>query len=125
MLEHEAIGADEVTDLVLVNLKAPDYAGSRLRSRLAGDAGYPAGARRAGTAGAGDPREEGWQGGFVVTVTADHGMPGGSGRHFAHDFIAAIDGRFGAGTVQMLRDGANSQVHVDTSRLAGGGSHAR
>jgi hypothetical protein len=48
-------------------------------------------------------------------------MPGGNRRHSAKDLVAAIEGRFGAGTVQLLRDGANSEVHVDTSRLADAG----
>jgi hypothetical protein len=54
-------------------------------------------------------------------VTADHGMPGGTDRHSANELAAAINGRFGDRTVQMLRDGANSEVHIDTARLAAAG----
>lgn len=121
VLEHEAIGADEVTDLALVNLKAPDYVGhaygpdsAEIRETLKE---LDAQVQRALAI----LEKKAGKGRFVVVVTADHGMPGGNGRHFAQDLIAAIDGRFGAGTVQMLRDGANSQVHVDTARLAAAG----
>jgi hypothetical protein len=121
VLEHEAIGADEITDLVLVNLKAPDYVGhaygpdsAEMRETLTE---LDAQIQRALAI----LEKKTGKGGFVVAVTADHGMPGGNSRHFAQDLIRAIDGRFGAGTVQMLRDGANSQVHVDTAGLAAAG----
>jgi predicted AlkP superfamily pyrophosphatase or phosphodiesterase len=121
VLEREAIGADDITDLVLINLKATDYVGHaygpdspEIRATL----------RELDTqvqrAVAIFERKAGMDG-FVVTLTADHGMPGGNRRHSAKDLAAAIDDRFGAGTVQMLRDGANSEVHVDTSRLAAAG----
>jgi hypothetical protein len=121
VLEREPIGADAITDLVFVNLKGPDYTGhaygpesAEIRETLKElDAQVQRAVaileRKAG------------KGNFVVAITADHGMPGGNGRHFAQDLIAAIDGRFGPGTVQMLRDGANSQVHVDTARLTTAG----
>ena len=48
VLEHEAIGADDVTDLVLVNLKAPDYVGHAYGPASRGDEG------RAGRAGSPD-----------------------------------------------------------------------
>jgi hypothetical protein len=121
VLEREPIGADEITDLVFVNLKGPDYTGhaygpdsTEIRETLKELDTQVARAlaileRKAG------------KGRFVVAITADHGMPGGNGRHFAQDLIAAIDGKFGKGTVQMLRDGANSQVHLDTARVTAAG----
>jgi predicted AlkP superfamily pyrophosphatase or phosphodiesterase len=117
VLEHEPVGADEVADLVLVNFKAPDYVShaygpesDELRETLRELD------RQVERALAILERKAG-RNGFVVTITADHGMPGGTDRHSAPALVDAIDSRFGRGTAQLLRDGANSEVHVDTSRL--------
>ncbi len=124
VLEHEAIGADAVTDLVLVNLKGPDYLGHafgpdspELREGLAELDRQMARLlalldRKAGAAQ------------WVVAITADHGMPGepaAGRRHPTDELVARLDGRFdaaGPGIVQYFEDPANSQVHLDSARLA-------
>ena len=121
VLEHEAIGTDEVTDLVLVNLKATDYVGhaygpesEEIQETLQETDAQVGQALRILEQKAGED-------GLVVVVTADHGMPGGPNRHFAHELSTAINSQFGEGTVLMLLDGANGQVHIDPTVLVKGG----
>jgi hypothetical protein len=123
VLEQEDIGKDDVTDLVLSNLKGPDYVGhaygpssaemkevlSELDRQIARALAIIA--RKAG------------EGRFVVAVTADHGMPGEprpGGRHYVDDLAALVDQRFspaGGTVVQYFKDAANNEIHLDTSRL--------
>jgi predicted AlkP superfamily pyrophosphatase or phosphodiesterase len=123
VLEHEAIGADDVTDLVLVNFKGPDYVGH---------AYGPASAEVRETLGELDRqiaralsiiRRKAGDGRFVTVFTADHGMPGEprpGGRHYLDEIRALIDKRFspaGGTVVQYYNDAANNEIHMDTSRL--------
>ena len=123
VLEHEAIGADEVTDLVMVNLKGPDYvahaygpASPEIKEELTEldrQIGRVLGiiSRKAG------------EGRFAVAFTADHGMPGEprpGGRHYMDEISALVDKRFSAsgGTVvQYYNDAANNEIHLDTAKL--------
>jgi hypothetical protein len=125
VLEHEPIGADDTTDLVMVNLKGPDYVGhaygpasremnetlaelDRQMARILATIERKAGANRS-----------------VVVIAADHGMPGepGGGRRrlYIDEIISAIVKRFdpaGKSVVQYFGDPANAQIHLDTLRLA-------
>jgi hypothetical protein len=123
VLEREAVGADDITDLVMVNLKGPDYVGhaygpasAEIREELAELDRQIARTleileRKAGT------------GRFVVVITADHGMPGEprpGGRHYTDEIAKRIDERFAAGggtVVQYFNDPANYQIHLDTTKL--------
>lgn len=127
VLEREPIGADDVTDLVLVNLKGPDYVGH---------AYGPASAemkeelteldRQIARALAVIARKSG-EGRFAVAFTADHGMPGEprpGGRHYMDDISALIDARFaasGESVVQYYNDAANNEIHLDTAKLVARG----
>jgi hypothetical protein len=123
VLEGEPIGTDEVTDLVLVNLKGPDYVGhaygpasaemkaelTELDRQIARALGIIA--RKAG------------EGRFVTVFSADHGMPGEprpGGRHYMDDLTTLIDKRFspaGGSIVQYFGDAANNEIHLDTAKL--------
>ena len=112
-----------MTDLVLVNLKGPDYVGhaygpasAEMKEELTELDRQIARAliiiaRKAG------------EGRFVATVTADHGMPGEprpGGRHYMDDIHALIDKRFspsGGTVVQYYDDAANNEIHLDTAKL--------
>lgn len=121
--EHEALGADPITDLLLVNMKGPDYSGHaygpdspELKETLAELDRQVARVlevidRKAG------PRQR------VVAVTADHGMPpeppAGHRRYF-EEIVNLIHERFdpdGKAVVQYYGDPANSQIYIDTARL--------
>lgn len=123
VVEESAAGADEVTDLVLVNMKGPDYTAhmhgprsKEMRETLAElDRQIAAYLvlidRKAG------PRRS------VTVITADHGMPDepppGGRRYFLDEIIAILnrqfdpEGRF----IQYYNDAANNQLHLDTARL--------
>ena len=123
VLEAEPLGADDIPDLVLVNLKGPDYVGHaygpaspEMREEMTELDRQLARAlqileRKAGA------------GGLVVAIAADHGMPGEphpGGRHYMDDIGKRIDARFspGGGTVvQYFNDAANNEIHLDTAKL--------
>ena len=123
VLEHEPIGADDVTDLVLVNLKGTDYVGHaygpaspEIKEQMAEldrqvNRALAVIARKAG------------EGRSAVVFTADHGMPGeprAGGRHYMDDISALIDKRFspaGGTVIQYYSDAANNEIHLDTARL--------
>jgi hypothetical protein len=131
VLESEAIGADEVTDLILVNLKGPDYVGhaygpssaemraelTELDRQIARALGIIA--RKAG------------EGRFVTVFTADHGMPGEprpGGRHYLDEITALLDKRFphaNGSIVQYFGDAANNEIHLDTAKLRSLGASLR
>jgi hypothetical protein len=123
VLEREPIGADDVTDLVFVNLKGPDYVGHaygpaspEIKEELTQLDGQIARALAIIARKAGSGR-------FVATFTADHGMPGeprAGGRHYLDEITALIDKRFtpsGGTVVQYFGDAANNEIHLDTAKL--------
>jgi predicted AlkP superfamily pyrophosphatase or phosphodiesterase len=123
VLEREPIGADDVTDLVMASFKGPDYVGhaygpasAEMKEELAELD------RQIGRALAIIARKAG-EGHFVVTLTADHGMPGEprpGGRRYIDEISALIDKRFspsGGTVVQYYNDPANNEVHLDTAKL--------
>lgn len=117
-----AVGADDLTDLVFVNMKGPDYASHQygpaspeLRETLAELdrqlAQYLALIdRKAGP------------GRSLTVITADHGTPGDPQpwrRHYTDELEALINKRFDpAGKIiQYYDDSANNQLFIDTARL--------
>jgi hypothetical protein len=124
VLEQAPIGADELTDLVFVNVKGPDYAGhahgphsQELKETLAELDRQMAGVLALLDRKAGPQRS-------VVVVTSDHGMPpdppAGRQRYYLDDLTAQIHQRFdpsGQAVVQYYNDAANSQMYIDTGRL--------
>jgi hypothetical protein len=121
--QREAFGADEVADLLMVNMKGPDYVGhaygpdapemkeemselDRQTARLLAIIDEKAGPN-----------------GRVLAITADHGMPGEpepGARIYTDDIVARLNGRFdptGNKLVTYYGDAANSQIFIDTTRL--------
>lgn len=122
ILEMEAFGEDEVADLLFVNHKAIDYIGhahgpgsEEMRQAVAEVD------RQVGRLVEALDREVG-EGGYVLIVTSDHGMPeepAEEGRHVYEAIIAEVNARFdpeGDGIV-LHYDGADNQVYLDTARL--------
>ena len=124
VLEREAIGADETTDLVMVNMKGPDYTGHaygpdspEIRATLSElDAQMTRLVeilnRKAGA------------GQSVIAVTADHGMPPAprDGRRvYPDEIVAAIHQQFDPADKKLVtyyEDAANNELYLDGARLA-------
>jgi hypothetical protein len=124
VLDSAPLGADAVTDLVLVNIKSPDYVShaygpaspeieetlaelDRQLSRAITLLELKAGAQN-----------------LVLAITADHGMPpepsAGRRRILVNEVVAALDAQFargGASVVQYFNDPANAQIHMNEARL--------
>jgi hypothetical protein len=125
VLEAADLGRDEVADLVLLNIKAPDWvshaygpSSEEMRATLAELDRQIARVlqildRKAGP------------GGSVVVISSDHGMPGeptGEARRITiEEVVAALNERFspiGASIVHYFGDPANAQIHLDAARVA-------
>jgi len=123
MIENEPVGADEVTDLLLVNLKAPDFVGHQygpdspeMRQTLAEQDRQLARILHALEKKAGANR-------FVVVITADHGMPSEPQaprkRYFNKDIVELVHKKFDPDRAALVThfDARNNQLFVDKSRL--------
>jgi hypothetical protein len=125
VLEQSRIGADDVTDLVMINIKSPDYVShaygpesaemaatleelDRQVSRTVNIIERKAGAQRS-----------------VIAISADHGMPpepAGSNRRITLREVAdAVNQQFspvGESIIDYFGDPANAQIHLDLARMA-------
>ena len=123
MIENEAVGADEVTDLLLVNLKSPDFVGHQygpdspeLRETLVEQDGQLARILEALEKKVGSNR-------FVVVITADHGMPSEPQaprkRYFNSDLVELIHKKFDPDRAAIVThfDARNNQLFIDKNRL--------
>jgi len=124
ILEREAIGADDITDMVMVNLKGPDYVGHAYGPQSAEIKETLAELDRQMARALATLQQKAGANQVVVAITADHGMPGepaaGARRLIMADIVNAVHDRFdakGRTVVQYFGDPANSQFHLDTARL--------
>ncbi len=123
VVEESSVGADEVTDLILVNMKGPDYAahahGPNSRELVETLAELD---RQMAAYVALIDRKAG-AGRSVIVFSADHGTPGeptgSQRRYFLDEIIAALNKRFDptGAFIQYYDDAANNQLHLDTARL--------
>ena len=122
VVDQSTVGADEVTDLIFINMKGPDYTAhahgpdSKEQEETLAELDRQIAAYLAlidKKAGAGRS---------VVAITADHGMPGEPkpGRRFyPEDIIPLIHKKFDpeGRIVQYYGDAAGNQLHLDTARI--------
>ena len=124
VMEQEPIGADETPDLVMVNMKGPDYTGhaygpdsAEIKATLTELDGQMTRLlelldRKAG------------KGQSLVVVTADHGMPPpprDGRRVYPDEIVTAIHQKFdpvNKAIVKYYEDAANNEIYIDTARLA-------
>jgi hypothetical protein len=119
---ESAIGADEVTDLVFVNMKGPDYTAHAHGPDSREQRETLAELDRQLAAYLGVIEQKAGAGRAVTVITADHGTPGEPkpGRRFyPDDIVALLNKKFDpAGRiVQYYGDAANNQLHLDTARI--------
>jgi hypothetical protein len=123
MIENEPVGADEVTDLLLVNLKAADFVGHRygpdspeIRETLAEQDRQLARILQALEKKAG-------ANGIVVVITADHGMPSEPQaprkRYFDKEIVELVHKKFDPERAALVThfDARNNQLFIDKRRL--------
>jgi hypothetical protein len=123
MIENEPVGTDEVTDLLLVNLKAPDFVGHQfgpdspeMRETLAEQDRQLGRILEALEKKVGPNR-------FVVVVTADHGMPSEPQaprkRYFSNDIVELVHKKFDPDRAALVSyfEAFNSQLFIEKSRL--------
>jgi hypothetical protein len=121
MIDGEAVGADDVADLVLVNLKTPDFVAHQygpdspeLRETLAELD------RQFGRLLEAIERKA--PGRYLIALTADHGMPGEpsgtAARVYTEDIIRLVHNRFDPeGKLVLHYENENSQLAIDVDRL--------
>lgn len=122
VVNDSTVGADEVTDLVMINLKGPDYAAHAYGPDSAELKATLAELDRQMAAFLALIEKKAGPGRSVVAITADHGTPGDNGpgrRHHTDDIISLINARFDpeGKIIQYYGDAANSQLFLDTTRL--------
>ncbi len=123
MIENEPVGADEVTDLLLVNLKTADFVGHQfgpdspeLLASLAEQDRQLARILEALEKKIGANR-------FVVVITADHGMPSEPQtprkRYFDKDIVQLVHKKFDPDRAALVShfEAWNNQLFIDKSRL--------
>jgi hypothetical protein len=123
MIDGEGVGADEITDLVLVNFKTPDFVAHQygpdspeLRETLAELD------RQFGRFLEAIERKA--PGRYLIALTADHGMPGEpsgiAARVYTEDVVRLVHDRFDPeGKLVLHYENENSQLAIDVDRLAG------
>ena len=122
VIETESVGADEVTDLVLVNLKAPDFVGHQYGPDSAETRETLAELDRQLTRLT-DVLEKKTEGRYVLALTADHGMPaeptGKAVRVYSDDVVKLVHDHFDPqGMLVQHYEPENSQIAIDMNRLA-------
>ena len=122
VVNASTVGADDITDLIFVNMKGPDYAAHmhgpdspELRETLAE-------LDRQMTLYLALIEKKAGPGRSLTVVTADHGTPGEplpGRRHYIDEIIPLINQRFDpeGKIIQYYGDAANNQLFIDTARL--------
>lgn len=123
VVEESAVGDDEVTDLILVNMKGPDYTAHAYGPDSAEQRETLAELDRQLAAYLSLIEKKAGAGSSLLVITGDHGMPpeprAPRRRIFMDEVIAALNKRFDpeGRLVQYYNDAANNQLYLDTGRL--------
>lgn len=126
VIDSTSAGADDVADLIFVNMKGPDYTSHAHGPDSPEQVATLAELDRQMAAYLTLMDKKAGPGRHVTIITADHGQPGEpppGGRVFLDDVIARLNTRFSAaGTfINYYNDAANNQLHLDTAKLLAAG----
>ena len=123
VVDESAAGADEITDLILVNMKGPDYTAHAHGPESKEQRETLAELDRQMAAYLALVDKKAGPGRSVLVITADHGMPpeprSPRRRIFFDEIVSALHKKFDpeGKLVQYYNDPANNQVYVDAARL--------
>jgi predicted AlkP superfamily pyrophosphatase or phosphodiesterase len=115
-------GADDIADLIFVNMKGPDYTSHAYGPDSPEQAATLAELDRQMAAYLALMDKKAGPGRYAIAITADHGQPGEpppGGRVLLEDVSAQLNKRFDAEAriISYYNDAANNQLHLDTARL--------
>ena len=126
VVDQSSAGADDVTDLIFVNMKGPDYTSHAYGPDSREQAATLAELDRQIAAYLALMDKKAGAGRYVVAVTADHGQPvepPPGGRLYVDQIRDQLSKRFAAAVpfINYFDDGANNQMHLDTAKLQAAG----
>jgi len=126
VVDQSSAGADEVTDLIFVNMKGPDYTSHAYGPDSREQAATLAELDRQITSYLALMDKKAGAGRYVVAITADHGQPvepPPGGRLYVDQIRDQLNTRFAAAVpfINYFDDGANNQMHLDTAKLQAAG----
>jgi predicted AlkP superfamily pyrophosphatase or phosphodiesterase len=123
MIEHEPVGEDGITDLILLNYKGADFVGHKygpdsqeLRATLGEMDRHLARVLNALEKKVGKD--------YLLAITADHGMPSeppsAERRHFAPSLVDLLNNKFDPDGKQLVTafEPENLQIFIDEERLS-------
>jgi predicted AlkP superfamily pyrophosphatase or phosphodiesterase len=122
VVDASSVGADDVTDLVFVNMKGPDYTSHAYGPDSPEQPVTLAELDRQIAEYLALMDKKAGPGRSMIVITADHGQPvepPPGGRVYLDDVIAQLNKRFDAEGkfINYYNDAANNQLHLDTARL--------
>lgn len=122
VVDESSVGADDVTDLIFVNMKGPDYTSHAYGPDSPEQPVTLAELDRQVAAYLQLMDKKAGPGRSVLVITADHGQPvepPPGGRVYLDDVIAQFNKHFDpeGKSINYYNDAANNQMHLDTERL--------
>lgn len=120
------VGADDVTDLIFVNMKGPDYTSHAHGPDSPEEAATLAELDRQITAYLALMEKKAGPGRYLIAITADHGQPTEpppGGRVYLDDVRDQLNKKFQTAVpfINYYDDAANNQLHLDTAKLQAAG----
>ncbi len=122
VVDESGVGADDIPDLIYVNMKGPDYTSHKYGPDSKEQPVTLAELDKQIAAYLELMDKKAGPGRSVIVITADHGQPAEpppGGRIYLDDVIAQLTKRFGADGkfINYYNDAANNQLHLDTEGL--------